>query len=57
MYWSDEEKELGDSIIKEYVGNSEFGTLLTTKRIMEGDDKKILNIANKYGYKKIKRPN
>ena len=46
MYWSDEEKELGDSIINEYIGDSEFGTLLTTKRIMDGDDEKILKVLN-----------
>ena len=46
MYWSDKEKELGDSIIKEHVGNSEFGTLLTTKRIMDGDEEKILKVLS-----------
>ena len=28
MYWSDEEKEMGDKIISEYVGDKEFGCLL-----------------------------
>tara|TARA_Y100000034_G_C6894333_1_gene412002 strand:+ start:10 stop:879 length:870 start_codon:yes stop_codon:yes gene_type:complete len=32
MYWSDEEKKLGDDIIKEYVGNKEFGCLLISDR-------------------------
>jgi len=33
MYWSDEEKKLGDSIIKEYVGDKEFGCLLISNRL------------------------
>jgi len=32
MYWSDEEKELGNAIINEYVGNKEFGCLLISDR-------------------------
>ena len=28
LYWLDEEKELGDAIIEEYVGKKEFGCLL-----------------------------
>jgi hypothetical protein len=32
MYWSDEEKKLGDKIIKEYVGSDEFGCLLISER-------------------------
>ena len=32
MYWSDEEKKLGDDIIKEYVGDKEFGCLLISDR-------------------------
>ena len=32
LYFSDEEKELGDSIIKEHVGDKEFGSLLITNR-------------------------
>jgi hypothetical protein len=32
MYWSDEEKKLGDEIIKEYVGDKEFGCLLVSDR-------------------------
>jgi hypothetical protein len=32
LYWSDEEKELGDKIIKKFAGNNEFGTLLISKR-------------------------
>ena len=32
MYWSDEEKELGDAIIKEYVGDNNFGSLLISDR-------------------------
>jgi hypothetical protein len=32
MYWSNEEKELGDAIIKEYVGDKEFGCLLISDR-------------------------
>ncbi|MBC8428462.1 hypothetical protein H8D04_01120 [bacterium] len=32
MYWSNEEKKFGDEIIKEYVGNKEFGSLLVSDR-------------------------
>tara|TARA_Y100000004_G_C8887180_1_gene400315 strand:+ start:72 stop:977 length:906 start_codon:yes stop_codon:yes gene_type:complete len=32
MYWSDEEKKIGDEIIKEYVGNSDYGCLLVSDR-------------------------
>ena len=32
MYWSDKEKKLGDAIIKEYVGDKEFGCLLVSDR-------------------------
>ncbi len=32
LYWSDEEKQLGDSIIKQYVGDEEFGCLLISDR-------------------------
>ena len=32
MYWSDEEKELGNAIINEYVGSKEFGCLLISDR-------------------------
>jgi len=32
MYWSDDERELGDAIIDEYVGDKEFGCLLISDR-------------------------
>ncbi len=32
MYWSDEEKELGDGIIKQVVGDKDFGGLLVSDR-------------------------
>jgi hypothetical protein len=32
MYWSDEEKELGDGIIKQVVGDEDFGGLLVSDR-------------------------
>ena len=32
MYWSDEEKELGDGIIKQVVGDGDFGGLLVSDR-------------------------
>ena len=32
MYWSDEERGLGDAIIDEYVGDKEFGCLLISDR-------------------------
>ena len=33
IYWSKEERELGDDIIREYVGDKEFGCLLVSNRI------------------------
>jgi hypothetical protein len=32
IYWNDKEKHLGNSIIKKYVGNNEFGCLLVSDR-------------------------
>jgi len=32
LYWTDKEKELGDKIIKEFVGDQEFGSLLISER-------------------------
>jgi|TARA_Y100000034_G_scaffold65097_1_gene78759 hypothetical protein len=32
LYWSDDEKIFGDEIIKEYVGDKEFGSLLVSDR-------------------------
>ena len=32
MYWSDEEKKLGDEIINDVVGGSDFGALLVSNR-------------------------
>ena len=32
LYWSDEEVELGDSIIEEYVQDNDFGCLLISDR-------------------------
>ena len=32
IYWTDEEKKFGDNIIKEYVGDGEFGCLLISDR-------------------------
>ena len=32
IYWTDEEKKFGDNIIKEYVGDGEFGSLLVSDR-------------------------
>jgi hypothetical protein len=41
MYWSDEEKELGDAIIHEAADDSEFGCLLISDRF--GQDDKTFN--------------
>ena len=32
LYWTDEEKKFGDNIIKEYVGDGEYGSLLVSDR-------------------------
>jgi|TARA_R110001592_G_scaffold3823_1_gene21851 hypothetical protein len=63
LYWSKEEKELGDKIIKKYVGDSEFGSLLISERFgtqsgkynkssFINDNKKIINLLknNKLPY-------
>ena len=39
MYWSDEEKELGDAIIHETADDSEFGCLLVSDRFGQNGDK------------------
>jgi len=39
MYWSDEEKELGDAIIHEAADDSEFGCLLISDRFGQNGDK------------------
>jgi len=44
LYWSDEEKELGDKIIKEYVGDDEFGCLLISDRYDYSNDNLISDI-------------
>ena len=46
MYWSDEEKELGESIIKEYVGDNNFGSLLISDRF-KSDETKLDEPDNK----------
>ena len=42
LYWSDEEKEFGDAIIKEYVGDNDFGCLLISDRYDYTMDKLII---------------
>ena len=57
LYWSKEEKELGDKIIKKYVGDKEFGCLLVSNRFGTqfgkydkfsyiNDNKKIIKLLN-----------
>jgi len=59
MYWSDSEKKLGNDIIKEYVGDNEFGCLLISDRFgtqygkhhqetYDRDVKNFNNILTKY---------
>jgi hypothetical protein len=51
LYWSKEEKELGDKIIKKFVNNKEFGCLLISKRFGtqfgKYDKKSFINDNNK----------
>ena len=58
LYWLDEEKELGDAIIEEYVGKKEFGCLLISdrfgtqygrydKKSYENDFSKVKNFLDK----------
>ena len=44
LYFSDDEKELGDKIIKEYVGDEEFGCLLISDRYDYTMDKLMLDV-------------
>ena len=44
LYFSVEEKELGDKIIKEHVGNQEFGSLLISNRYDFTQDKIIIDL-------------
>ena len=46
LYWSEEEKELGDSIIKEYVGDEDYGCLLISDRYDYTMDKLIIDVIN-----------
>jgi len=51
IYWTDEEKKFGDNIIKEYVGDGEFGSLLISDRFGtqrgEHDEETYKNEKNK----------
>ena len=57
LYWSDEEKELGNKIIEKYVGDREFGSLLISERFgtqfgkynkasYNNDNEKIIKLLN-----------
>ena len=53
MYWLDEEQKLGDDIIKEYVGDNEFGCLLISDRYDFSQDDLICDFLDptlKYFY-------
>ena len=63
LYWSNEEKELGDKIINKYIGNKEFGSLLISNRFgtqfgkydessFQNDNEKIIKLLkdNKLPY-------
>ena len=47
MYWSDKEKDLGDAIIKEYIGENDFGCLLISDRYDYTMDKLIIEKIDK----------
>ena len=52
LYWSDDERKFGDSIIDEYVGGN-FGCLLTSNRYeKDRDEKKIIDVLinNEFKY-------
>jgi hypothetical protein len=55
LYWSDNEVELGDSIIQEYVGNKEFGCLLISDRFGQNGDKVFDDDVYKKEVYKIKQ--
>ena len=46
LYFSDKEKELGDKIIKEYVGEEEYGCLLLSDRYDYTMDKLMLDVIS-----------
>lgn len=48
LYFSKNEKELGDKIIKEYVGDKEFGSLLISNRYDFTQDKIIVDLLKKH---------
>ena len=51
MYWSDEEKELGDAIIHEAADDSEFGCLIISERYDYSQDKLIVDKLKQYPLK------
>ena len=48
LYFSDDEKEIGDKIIKEHVGEKEFGSLLISNRYDFTQDKIIVDLLKKH---------
>ena len=46
LYFSDEEKQLGDKIINEYIGDGEFGCLLLSDRYDYTMDKSMLDVID-----------
>jgi len=48
LYWTDEEKEFGDNIIKEHTNGKEFGTLLISNRFDGTDVEKIQQKIDEY---------
>ena len=46
LYFSDEEKQLGDKIINEYIGDEEFGCLLLSDRYDYTMDKSMLDVID-----------
>lgn len=44
LYWSDAEKELGDEIIQDHAGDSEFGCLLISNRYDYTQDRLIIEL-------------
>jgi len=48
LYFSKQEQELGNSIIKHHVGNSEFGCFLLSNRYNYESDNVLINELNKF---------
>jgi len=50
VYWTDDEKKLGDDIINEYIGNNEFGSLTITNKLTDRESVGISKKLKEYKF-------